>query len=791
MATNKRIRKSSELSKQTSTSIASLTDETVVKSTPAGLDLLVQARMEVGRVDDPAEVEADAMALDFLRWQQSSGKQAESTQRRVSPDRTSRSSSNGTMETGGFAVDGGLESEIARETGRGAGLDGSTRGQFEGFFGVDLGGVRLHADSKAAELSRSLGAEAFTVGNDVFFGEGKFAAGSSAGMGLLAHELTHVVQQGGSSMRRVDPGAVALSRSPLSKGSKAVSAASDGHNLEDTGRIGPNLTLEAKDPAGVDSAEGLAMAASTVAAASAIADVFEVFQTSNQATKREKIKTVFDGLKAAMDTSKAAVETARAASTVPANMAMTVIPGLGLAVSIISFASRIHNQLLPLMSASGSTRVVLDGLKVEKGKTTDAAALKKIELNEIAVHTLLSTEHRNIGFTVAALTGELVQIVGQVATLATGPFGMAVTLLGVALNLGTQAVKKITEWSISHSAAKKRLKETAAGVARDGAASAAASAALAADANPGDKALEDDKAAKASDLVSKTNAFDLAHRELLASDANSAFIQILEMTFSPIRQSSSAIVSVEQRKMLRDLGVTDAFINSTIDQLTTNPQAIIRHDAAVEQASALVAVGEPMTIGDRAKGWMKSVGSSMGRAKGWLAKKMGGDKPLPGADDATVNHEAAASTAVIANYVAKKDKQGKGGVKPDKVNVLLQAPYQKLVARIVVDPTTEDADLVRIGVGLTNALKSVLAGAMFGEGQIDISTVKVTAEKTKVTVTYGTKKAPLGSRNAPPKPGGPPNRPPPPTPGAKPAATPKAVETINPMHQAAASKKSV
>ena len=55
-----------------------------LKSTVAGLGMLAQARMEVGRVDDPAEVEADAMALDFLRWQQSSGQQSAPAHEQIS-----------------------------------------------------------------------------------------------------------------------------------------------------------------------------------------------------------------------------------------------------------------------------------------------------------------------------------------------------------------------------------------------------------------------------------------------------------------------------------------------------------------------------------------------------------------------------------------------------------------------------------------------------------------------------------------------------------------------------------
>jgi hypothetical protein len=61
--------------------------------------------------------------------------------------------------------------------------------------------VRVHADAEAARSARSVNALAFTVGRDVVFGAGQYAPGTRAGRELLAHELTHVVQQGGVSPR--------------------------------------------------------------------------------------------------------------------------------------------------------------------------------------------------------------------------------------------------------------------------------------------------------------------------------------------------------------------------------------------------------------------------------------------------------------------------------------------------------------------------------------------------------------------------------------------------------------
>src|SRR5438270_283100 len=60
--------------------------------------------------------------------------------------------------------------------------------------GVALAGVRIHTDAVAARAARALAAEAFTVGEDIFFAEDMFSPDSRAGRRLLAHELTHVAQ---------------------------------------------------------------------------------------------------------------------------------------------------------------------------------------------------------------------------------------------------------------------------------------------------------------------------------------------------------------------------------------------------------------------------------------------------------------------------------------------------------------------------------------------------------------------------------------------------------------------
>ncbi len=75
-------------------------------------------------------------------------------------------------------------------------LDPATRDFMEARFGHDFGPVRLHTNARAAESARSVSALAYTVGGNIVFGQGRYSPGSETGRRLLAHELTHVLQQG-------------------------------------------------------------------------------------------------------------------------------------------------------------------------------------------------------------------------------------------------------------------------------------------------------------------------------------------------------------------------------------------------------------------------------------------------------------------------------------------------------------------------------------------------------------------------------------------------------------------
>lgn len=94
-----------------------------------------------------------------------------------------------------------IEADIRDHEGGGRPLSEPVRTHMESRMGYDLGPVRIHTDARADRLARSVGAEAFTVGRNVVFGSGMYRPDTASGKRLLAHELTHVVQQTGAGGR--------------------------------------------------------------------------------------------------------------------------------------------------------------------------------------------------------------------------------------------------------------------------------------------------------------------------------------------------------------------------------------------------------------------------------------------------------------------------------------------------------------------------------------------------------------------------------------------------------------
>ncbi|MGV9711222.1 eCIS core domain-containing protein [Gordonia sp. NPDC003424] len=88
----------------------------------------------------------------------------------------------------------------------GAPLPGDLRADMEGRFGHDFGDVRIHDDAAAHDSAKSVHAQAYTVGSDIVFQSGKYDPDSHAGKHMIAHELTHVVQQRNGPVDGTDAG---------------------------------------------------------------------------------------------------------------------------------------------------------------------------------------------------------------------------------------------------------------------------------------------------------------------------------------------------------------------------------------------------------------------------------------------------------------------------------------------------------------------------------------------------------------------------------------------------------
>ena len=115
-------------------------------------------------------------------------------------------------------------------------LPQAARGSFEARFGQDFGGVRVHTGTRAAEAAAEINALAFTTGSDIYFGADRFSPGTATGDRLLAHELTHTIQQTGG--RGLSPASSAPENTDGS--SESTTDASPGGDVQRT----PSQTIQ-------------------------------------------------------------------------------------------------------------------------------------------------------------------------------------------------------------------------------------------------------------------------------------------------------------------------------------------------------------------------------------------------------------------------------------------------------------------------------------------------------------------------------------------------------------------
>ncbi len=164
--------------------------------------LPIQRKLAIGAADDPLEQEADAMADTIMRMpeqhfiQRKCAHCEEEEQVQRKPVASSITPFIQTKGADGGTASNTVTNQINATRGAGSSMDRPTQSYMESRFGTDFSNVKIHTGTDAVQMSRELNAQAFTVGNGIYFNSGKYNPSSDSGKHLLAHELTHTVQQG-------------------------------------------------------------------------------------------------------------------------------------------------------------------------------------------------------------------------------------------------------------------------------------------------------------------------------------------------------------------------------------------------------------------------------------------------------------------------------------------------------------------------------------------------------------------------------------------------------------------
>jgi hypothetical protein len=164
----------------------------------------VQPKLKVTEPGDKYEQEAEAMAEKVVRKKKEEPETG-IIARAVQSQKPATASNDNPDETkllmrkaeagAGIHVSSGMASQLSQTQHTGASLPDSTKSFMESAFNRDFSGVKIHTDQKASSMNEEINAKAFTHGNHIYFNTGQFSPGSPEGKHLLAHELTHVVQQ--------------------------------------------------------------------------------------------------------------------------------------------------------------------------------------------------------------------------------------------------------------------------------------------------------------------------------------------------------------------------------------------------------------------------------------------------------------------------------------------------------------------------------------------------------------------------------------------------------------------
>jgi hypothetical protein len=436
------------------------------------LNRVVQAKMAVSSPSDSYEIEAERVAQEFVHRSYDSAGSQTSEIHDDNAHPISRRAIGSSLHHG----EGGLEtsddtaSEISRATAGGVALDSDTRGRFETGLGADLSGVRIHADGQSDKLCRSLSAQAFTTGSDVFFSSGNFQPGTKKGDHLLAHELTHVVQQGSTPV---------VARSIFGKSASEEKALKMRKDREDQKKAfmaqvmtqeeldestseenlsGEKSADESLDDSVVDA--GTTQVRDSVNQGREMADVAETGKSTAQTKAEEQsggiiglatstkalIMSVIGLYKAikSEETDKADVAEAAASSLKEAlgvtenalkvatafggTVGSAAVPGIGIAISTMSAAQEILN----IYRANRDIKA----MEADRDSTTD-------EKKKLAIDNLIRRRKRSFFGAIANLVGDITMLIGNIGVVASGGAGAPWALIVVASGAMVKAISAI------------------------------------------------------------------------------------------------------------------------------------------------------------------------------------------------------------------------------------------------------------------------------------------------------------------------------------------------------------
>lgn len=197
---------------------------------PGGLTQLnaqqISPKLTIGAPNDPLEHEADAVADKVTR-----APEGNFAQRKCSEcEEEEKLHRKPITASTGVTASSNITQQIESTKSDGAAMDNQTKGFMESRFGANFSDVRIHDNDDSKQLSQSLGAQAFTIGKHIYFNENKYDPASANGKWLLAHELTHTVQQNAGISTKV------IQRACHEDGNPSITVASCPEGAADVGR---------------------------------------------------------------------------------------------------------------------------------------------------------------------------------------------------------------------------------------------------------------------------------------------------------------------------------------------------------------------------------------------------------------------------------------------------------------------------------------------------------------------------------------------------------------------------